>query len=403
MIQSVTAPAPDAHPLDEAFVLEKRPRLPGFVLEQTSRFCDDRWHLGPAVLQRHQRALVLSFDTIPGHYRLVVKELCYAMLSGELPAGESRPGLSTIRGVFTGLKEILTWLESRIPPPGRPGRPLLAELIGADLQDYQRHLLAKFPSPARRQGLRGAVRYFWRYRSRLTSDGLPFDPLHVEDWAEPDKRSSRSRENTTDRIPEALHGPLLAWSLRFINDFADDILRADREWRRFRERSVTARAGRGAVKRDLQALLDDYIRHQRPLPSWNGKPNLAFLADELGGHHNALARYPTQIAAAVAAVGLAPDTCFSIEITGLLDGQPWIHGISANPVDRHSWGRLARMLQAACYVTVGFLSGMRDSEIKHLRRGCLTVERDDEGRAFRWKATSLAFKGEDGANGVEAT
>src|SRR5207302_4862132 len=46
---------------------------------------------------------------------------------------------------------------------------------------------------------------------------------------------------------------------------------------------------------------------------------------------------------------------------------------------------------------------MRDSEIKHLRRGCLHVERDADGTPYRWKVTSLAFKGEDDPAGVPAT
>ncbi|WP_157124494.1 hypothetical protein [Nocardia pseudovaccinii] len=397
------ASAPGIHPLDTALVLKQRPLRPGAVLEHTSRFGDDQWHLRPALLQQHQRALVLNFNSIPHRYRMVVKEVCYTMLSGDLPDGEPRPEVATVRAHFTSLKLMLTWLDSRTPPPGRPSGPRLADLIGADLQDFQRHLLATVPSSARRQGIRSAVRYFWRYRACLTSDQLSFDPLHVQDWTEPDRRSSGGRENTTDRIPEAVHGPLLAWSLRFINDFAPDILRADNEWRRCRDHHDTTRAGRNVVKHRLDDLLADYIRNQRPLPSWNGQPNMAHLADEIGGHHSALLNYHAEIAAAAAIVGLAPDTCYRIGITGLLDDKPWIHGISVHPGDNNGLGKLTRMLMAACYGTIAFLSGMRDSEIKHLRRGCLTVERDDQGRVLRWKATSLAFKGEHEAQGVEAT
>jgi hypothetical protein len=64
---------------------------------------------------------------------------------------------------------------------------------------------------------------------------------------------------------------------------------------------------------------------------------------------------------------------------------------------------LARMLQAACYTTVAFLSGMRDPEIKHLRRGCLSVQQDRDGRAYRWMVHSLAFKGETDPAGVPAS
>ncbi|WP_159042772.1 hypothetical protein [Streptomyces curacoi] len=46
---------------------------------------------------------------------------------------------------------------------------------------------------------------------------------------------------------------------------------------------------------------------------------------------------------------------------------------------------------------------MRDSEVEHLRRGCLTRESDSSGRISRYRVTSQAFKGEGTPWGVEAT
>ena len=65
-----------------------------------------------------------------------------------------------------------------------------------------------------------------------------------------------------------------------------------------------------------------------------------------------------------------------------------------------SLAALARLLQDPCYLVLSFLSGARDSEIKHLRRGSLTIERDADGTAYRWKMRSLAFKAEDDPAGV---
>lgn len=45
---------------------------------------------------------------------------------------------------------------------------------------------------------------------------------------------------------------------------------------------------------------------------------------------------------------------------------------------------------------------MRDAEIKHLRRGCLSIARDSSGTAYRWTLTGLAFKGETDPHGVAA-
>ncbi len=41
--------------------------------------------------------------------------------------------------------------------------------------------------------------------------------------------------------------------------------------------------------------------------------------------------------------------------------------------------------------------------VKHLRRGCLNVSRAEDGRIYRRKITSLAFKGEHDPVGVPAS
>lgn len=46
---------------------------------------------------------------------------------------------------------------------------------------------------------------------------------------------------------------------------------------------------------------------------------------------------------------------------------------------------------------------MRDGEIKHLERGCLTTRRDEAGVPYRWLLTGRAFKGEHDPHGIEAT
>jgi hypothetical protein len=81
----------------------------------------------------------------------------------------------------------------------------------------------------------------------------------------------------------------------------------------------------------------------------------------------------------------------------------WLDKIDYSGKGDDSVGTLARMLQTASYIVIAALSGMRDSEIKHLRRGCLAVRRGPDGAAYRWKVTSLAFKGEDDPAGVTAT
>ena len=66
--------------------------------------------------------------------------------------------------------------------------------------------------------------------------------------------------------------------------------------------------------------------------------------------------------AAIAKVGLTETTRYELKISGLLDVKGWIPYVEDEPGAFYGEGRLARMLQAAAYVIIAFLSGMRDGE-----------------------------------------
>ncbi|MDT4993383.1 MAG: hypothetical protein QOH97_3275, partial [Actinoplanes sp.] len=389
-------PAPPSHPLSDIFVLHARSLRAGTSLESTARFGDDVWPLGPILHQDHMRNLILDFTTLPARWQTLGKELSYALLSAPLPPGEARLDPVTIREIFTELKRFFAWLDSR------PGRPLatLSAMAPADLLDYQRHLRALLPGSNSRSRARAAVRRFWRYRNNLISDRLAFDPLRVDGWGEPNQ--APNIENATDRIPEAVFGPLLAWALRFVDDFAVDILAGDERWRQLRGNEGRMLAGHASAA--LQQLVQEHLRDQRPLPGYAGRPNLANLAATIGCSRRYLQRHRDEIAAVAETVGLTPAGLIDVPITGRLDGQAWIEGIATmHKGTRHGLGTLARLLQAACYIVIAFLSGMRDSEIKHLRRGCLSTQYDADGIAYRWKLHGLAFKGEQDPTGTPAT
>ena len=107
----------------------------GADLSLTSRFSESVWPLEPALLQNQQTALSLNFAAIPTPAPAVTKHLCYTMLSGDLPTGEDRPSLNTVRKSLA-VRRFLRWLPQRTT-----GSPT------ADLLNYQRHLLATVPSP----------------------------------------------------------------------------------------------------------------------------------------------------------------------------------------------------------------------------------------------------------------
>jgi hypothetical protein len=387
-------PAADRHPAgDQGYVLSGRPLRPGASLETTSRFGEDRWDLRAAILQKQGKALALDFATVPPRYQGTAKELFYLLLAGPHPHGVAELSISTVRQKFSALASFWHWLDARPPSEAR------SALTAGDLEDYNRHLLATVRTRQPRVARKSAIRLLWFYRRQL-SHGLPFDPCHLEDWAEP--HPDRPGENRTDRIPESVMGPLLTWSLRFVSYFADNILAAVSEATPLHAAEHHT-AGKYLDTRALQDLLAWHEAERRPLPGFRGKVNMTFLARKLGCHRASLARLADRINATAAIVGIGEGTYLEARPAAKLDGVTWLDKIDYSGKGHDSAGTLARMLQTACYIVIAYLSGMRDSEIKHLRRNCLAVRRGPDGTAYRWKVTSLAFKGEDDPAGVTAT
>lgn len=325
-------------------------------------FAEDVWRLEPGVLQHHVGTLTLDFTTVPPRYRMHAKQLCHAMLTGPLPAGEKRQSPASAHRALGNVRRFLHWLDTRPPAPGCRPQPDLATLTGQDLADYHRHLLS-LPSPTIRDHGRAGLRLLYRYRARL-SDPLLIDPQHVASWT----RRTHRGENSTDRIPEPVLGPLVTWSLRFVDEFALDILAADQRQRDYHAR---ARVGRRGHQRDtavtVRSYLDSHVRAGRPLPGYQGRPNIQFIATEIGCSASALhQRYRDTIHQAATAVGTTEDIWLEIPIQGRLDGAPWISDVALHlPARQHplqSARKLARMLHIACYIAIAFLSGMRDSE-----------------------------------------
>jgi hypothetical protein len=382
-----------------ALVLGDRPLRAGVRREATSRFRDPIWNLGPANHPRHGRRLTLNLTTVPEQFLLATKELFYALLASEPPPGHLLLRVETIRRHFSSVLGFLTWADNR-------GVRSLAALTAEDLAAYQDHLLRRQGATATwRHRQRHAVRLFWVYRARLLTDQLMFDPDGLEAWEDENCWTGR-RENCTDRIPEAVLGPLLGWALRWVDEFSDDVVRAHAEWGALNVNTGANRRRRGAphardVREQLATLLTRYRAERCPLPrGTKGWVNRAHLARELNCNEATLYEPPLVALLEKAArdVGIADGTWLRAEIRGQVNGRPWRDAIGYEELPE-----LARQLQLACYVVIAYLSGMRDNEVKHLRRGCVTARRDNTGRVYRWTVTSQAFKGESTPEGAEAT
>ncbi len=387
----------------DANVLGERLLTPGRDLSCTSRFGDDRWDLTPAIHQKHKRSLVLDFTTVPECVRWCAKELFYALLSDQV-AGEDQIHIVTVRAHFTAAKSFLNWVHDE----HHHGLSVLTE---GELKQYAKYIRNKGVSRATQTRHLWCATLFWRYRTKLAADKLVVDPARIRSWGPSGTANGPRVENMTDRIPEQIMAPLLVWALRWVNDFSTDVVAAYEEWRhlydrtpinRFRNRGGD-RSGNprrsGGVER-VRKLLDDYRKEGRPLPGSNGKPNFSHLAREADVVPSTVKRGAGRqlLDAALPGLGVADASYLRAQLVGQLDGACW-----RGPIAYHEIAEMMRLLHAAAYIVIAYLSGMRDSEVKHLRKGCIRSSCRSDGTVHRRKITSLAFKGESDVRGVSAS
>lgn len=378
-----------------AFVLRSRPLRDHIELVTTSRFSDNIWVLTPAVHQVHKRQISLHFLDVPIQFRQTVKELFFALLVIDLPPGHKESRVVTIYARFLKIKKFLVWVAQR-------GGTALDALTPQDLLDFRAHIKSERNSRGNDLAKLASVRLLWQFRSKLTSGTLPLDPhpLWFDATVHGRRQMSQARENRTPRIPEQVLAPLMTWALRWVEDFADDVLQARSDWADLQATVPDVDRTRGVTTRRLSALLSEYRADRRPLPRVGRTPkpirgrapvNLNHLAREAGVHQETIRqqhRYWHLIQEALDDVGLDNATYLRTPIRASLDSEPWLRAVATDDI-----GTLLRRLQSACYIVIAYLSGMRDAEIKHLERGCLQRWCDEDGEPIRYKLTSQAFKG----------
>lgn len=348
---------------------------------------DDVWYLGPGERLGHAARLSINFLRVPGETRSAAKSLVAALLDDDL-APNGRPySLNSICQHFTGISAFLNFLGSKgISALSAVTTTHFTEYIGF-LAENERLNDRHLRSP----------RLFWDYRQRII-DALPSDPEAVPFWR-PAQFKERSDENLTPRIPEDVLEPLIWWCTRFVDDFAADILKA-REDHREQLKYMTAerispelRLRRGETSQRARDVLERYRTSGEPLPGrpapHAGHANFLALDREAGIFRGSTYRVlRDEVHALAEANGVLPTSYLPTEPTAQLLGATWIDRIAYDELPQ-----LVRHLQTAAYILIAFFSGMRDSEVKHIRRGCVTTDVDDTGKLTMYFLDGVTFKG----------
>ncbi|WP_214633095.1 hypothetical protein [Antrihabitans cavernicola] len=378
-ITDIAAHDDDALPGSDTVVLHTRRLRPGTDTAALSRFGDERWHLTPALFAPHADGTSISFASVHGDFLVPLKHVYWAMInhSGEQAVVNRHhggvPAILTISTMFRFSRAFTDWLVSR-------GCRSFAAVTANDLDDYLVHVKTAETTHANREDLLAAVIKIWAYRALVPeADRLPSAPPWNGERVYRLLEASRRQEIRTPRIHPDTMNSLLAWSLQFVEEFADDITAGFHEYERLHRRMLPTRKRPNRVRRkpgdladDLQTLLRAYSRLARPLPgirSRNGELtyHLSYLARLLDTSHEALQRPGLTDMLRRSGLTIREGAALLIPITGTLNGQPW----RDQPIDEREAHRLARHLSAACFVVIGYLSGMRTGEILTLERGCL--------------------------------
>ena len=373
-------------PTDSTPVFDTRPLNPKANTDSLPVFGDDYWRLAAALFEAHATQLGLNYADMLPPYKRISKAFNLLLIKYETPPqilherAPARLSIPTIIRTHRLLKRFFQWLSTRQVSA-------LTDLTQADFDDFLAYIRTAPWSTAVRVDCMAAVQLFWAYRDLLPPEGrLPVAPW---DGKKPGYvltvNQSRPMENTTPRIQETVMQLLLVWAIRFIEDFADDIVAAHSEFQllcnrhaRGRRKGLSrvlghhGRAGRD-LRQEVRQLFDAYEASGRPLPGRLDETgqlylNLSHLSRVLDCNANSLTEYTSWLKAEISRrqLELVDGAPLHDRVTGQIDGVPW----RSTRITYTEIGSLARHLSTAACIVIAHLSGMRPGEVLNLERGC---------------------------------
>lgn len=372
----MTEAAPSLWPAPDAMVLRARPLRAGTDRDRLPRFGDATWHLHAAHPDVHAVAATLCFDPFPEPLALAFKTFALASLDHPYPVDPTRarssdqPAVTTIALWVRDLRVFASWLHGR-------SITRLCDVTARDLDAYHRHVGALACSADRQGCLLVSVRTLWSYGIYLP----PVARLVHEPWdcagSRPLARSGWSSVNKTPRIAEATMEALLAWSLTMVEHIGADIVAAHRDFERLDAGTHPSQAAFAhLVPTERVSAFVARARHDHTLlpgHPGDGSPaiNWFHLARLLGLYPSALGRPDLQHIVTESGLGVASDSYLG-SITARIGDRPW----REQPITIGELPTMRRLLSAACFVVISYLSGARPGEVLNLRRGCTSRDED---------------------------
>ncbi|WP_097966738.1 integrase [Streptomyces sp. or20] len=282
------------------------------------------------------------------------------------------------------------WLDER-------GITRLADLDTEGLADFAFYL-AKTRGLSRNTAsghLTGLSRLHYYGRSFLPPSDRLVEPPWVAEGMDDylPAASPLGGENSTEPITPATMGPLLVWALRFVEDYAEDILAAHDERRRLLN---AADAADGPLLPDsgdaLEAFLEGLEAEGLPVPvaARRGNPLAGagiYLAAVTGTPRSKVRQVMRKPHWRTYTAQNHGPCHLGTPVNATLDAEPWHEPFTFDGIDK-----MVRHLATACFIVLSYLTGMRSGEILGLASGCCPDPEGPPAEAGRHLIYGRVFK-----------
>ncbi|WP_308368075.1 integrase [Streptomyces sp. ISL-36] len=338
-----------------------------------SRYDDDIWSMGPLIDNPGDSIHKINWRACPAGLRSEFRRLVWVLINGELrPTYIRERGFQnrTRDGVLSMRDNILQWLKFA----RWLDRQGVSRLSDCTMEHWKAYA-AKCTSGCTRGHAQTVLRWLsdlWAFDQLSVSPcGVtrpPWEDEGIDDYLPAETRKAGG-ENKTEPLDPTVIGPLLTWSIRLVEDFADDILAAWDERRRMHARvkaTPSTREGLAAVKGYLLPLVDSGALLPATVSRLHGV-TLAhhYVAAVTGASWNQVHHFASRHGLGEVAARRPGPSPLQVPVMGRIEGRPW-----REFMDYEETPILVRHLATAAAIVILYLTGMRPQEARSLRSGC---------------------------------
>ncbi|MDH6522191.1 integrase [Streptomyces sp. SAI-090] len=339
-----------------------------------SRYGDDIWSMGPLIDKPGDSIHKIHWRKCPAALRSEFQRIIWVLINGELRPtyvrergfqNRGRDGVVSMRDNILQWLKFARWLD----------RQDVTQLRDCTVEHWRAYAAKCAGSGCTRDHALTVLRWLsdlWAFdQLSISPCGItrpPWEDEGVDDYL-PAQTGEARGENTTEPLDPTVIGPLLTWSVRMVEDFADDILAAWAERRRMHaavKATASTREGLAAVRAYLTPLIDSGGLLPSTVSRMHGI-TLAhhYVAAVTGASWNQVHHFVSRRGLLRLTAQRPGPSPMQVPVAGRVEGRPW-----REFMDYEETPILVRHLATAAAIVILYLTGMRPQETQSLRSGC---------------------------------